>query len=96
MSGLVRQSVRQSGRCVMDGESKPPTGFQRGTSGKKSINDQFVSVHTNRFVALQLWMAPHSSEERSVTWETVEGDGAGELFAPDVSAFERKLSKYSR
>jgi hypothetical protein len=80
----------------MDGESKPPTEFQRGISGKESINEQFVPAHTNGFVPLQLGMAPHSSEERSVTWETVESDGAGELFAPDVSTFERKFSKYPR
>jgi hypothetical protein len=80
----------------MDGESKPPTEFQRGIRGKESINDQFVSVHTNGFVPLQLWMAPHSSEKRSSTWEAVEGNGPGELFAPHVSAFERKFSKYPR
>ncbi len=80
----------------MDGESKPPTEFQRGISGKESINEQFVPPHTNRFVPLQLWMAPHSSEERSVIWETVEGDGPRGLFAPDVSAFERKFSKFPR
>jgi hypothetical protein len=80
----------------MDGESKSPAEFQRGISGEESIDEQFVSPHTNRFVPLQLWMAPHSPEERSVIWEAVESDGAGELFAPDVSAFERKFSKFPR